>query len=1195
MVDTDGNTCLHYAARGGCSKKAIEAILNHGADVNASNKSSQTTLMWACEKRKIVAINVLLNAGADPNIADTDGNTCLHDAVRRGFSKEAINAILNHGADVNASNKRSQTTLMLASKERNIYAIPVLLSAGADPSILDEDGNTCLHYAATEDCRRKVLHAIVNNGADVNSTNKSKVILLMAAGRSRIVATFYMPLNSEADKNGATWMDYAISKDCKIEILHVVNAHIDNTNATDRQNFIDILFARTDVNGYTIVGLLKTGTDPNIADAEGDTYLHNAVLRFCSMEVLRAIIYLGAGVNNRNKHNRTALVLASMIKNEDAITVLLDAGADLTIADVEGDTCLHGAILGGCSSNAIRAMIIHGADVNAMNKCNQTALILASLMGHLDAIDVCLNARADPNSASTNGNTCLHYAVLEGCSIECLQTLIAHGADVNAANKYNVTALMKACEKGNIDAINVLLNAGADTNIAGADGDTCLHNAVSGGCSKEVLETIITHGADVNITNRSSGTALMMACQKGNTAAMSVFLSSGANPNIPDEKGNTLLHIAMENNISADTVQIVIDHGANVNATNKQNETPLVLASHNENVDAVNMLLKVGADTNISFNDTCLHHVLRRRCSKEMLQAIINHGAEINATDTNGRTALMIACAKGNSDAINTLLEAGADPKITDADGETCLYYAVDGCCSKEVLQIIINHGADVNATNTNNVTALMTAYKKSNADAICVFLNAGASRDVVVADRNICFHDAVSRAFSKEVLQAMISHGSDVNSTNTNNVTPLMMACQKGNIDVISVLLTAGSNPNLANDDGDTWLHCCVEVGCSKEVLEAIINHGVDVNAANNINVTALMIACQKADIDAIGVLLNAGSNPNIGKDNGDTCLHYAVEGGCGKEVLKALITHGANINATRKNKVTTLMIVCKNQNVEAADLLLNAGANPAIADADGNTCLHYAVSEDCSKEILETITNHGADVNATNNKNHTALMMACGKRNVDAFNVLLNAGADTSVVSLYGNTWLHLAVLGSCNKGILQGIVNYGVDVNAVNNEGSTALMLACETGQMASVTVLLEAGTDTAIFDVHGDTCLHKLFHRECNQNILWLLLHHGVPVNATNKSHQTAYTLACNDGNINAMRALINAGGGPMNESGDDDTSICCFGCCNILTLQTIIQWLNPTSRQDCVPLEPLSPESLESNILEESIPLNRFLI
>ena len=410
------------------------------------------------------------------------------------------------------------------------------------------------------------------------------------------------------------------------------------------------------------------------------------------------------------------------------------------------------------------------------------------------------------------------------------------------------------------------------------------------------------------------------------------------------------------------------------------------------------MLLQAGADTNIvsANGNTCLYDAVRIGCRKDVIEAIISDGADINAINKSNETALMKACWMGNEDAISVLLNAGADPNIAHADGNTCLYNAVQRYCSKDVLKAIINHGADVNATNKANNTALGCACSEGNIDAINVLLQAGADTNIASTDGNTCHYDAVRKGCSKDVLEAIIKRGADVNATSKSNETALLNACWMGNENAISVLLNAGADPNIASADGYISLHGAIKKGCSKEVIEAIISHGADVNATNKANDTALRYACSEGNIDTFNVLLQAGADTNIASANGNTLLYDAVTTGCCKDVLQAIISHGADVNATNKNNETALMKACWTGNEGAISVLLNAGADPNIAHADGDTCLHGAVRKRCSKEVLETIVNHGADVNATNKNDITALMIACGQGNKDAINILLNAAAD-------------------------------------------------------------------------------------------------------------------------------------------------------------------------------------------------------
>ena len=356
----------------------------------------------------------------------------------------------------------------------------------------------------------------------------------------------------------------------------------------------------------------------------------------------------------------------------------------------------------------------------------------------------------------------------------------------------------------------------------------------------------------------------------------------------------------------------------------------------------------------------------------------------------------MLASRKGNIDAMNVLLSAGANRTIEDADGDTWIHYAIYGNCSKEVLQSIIDQGADVNATNNNNSTALIQASSKGNIDAINVLLSAGANMAIQNVVDNTWIHCAIFGNCSKEVLQSIIDQGADVNARNNQNITALMLASRKGNIDAMNVLLSAGANRTIEDADGDTWIHYAIYGNCSKEVLQSIIDQGADVNATNKNNTTALMLASEKGNIDAMNVLLRAGADRTIEDAEGDTWIHCAIHGNCSKEVLQSQIDQGADVNATNKTKTTALMLASRRENINAMNVLIYAGAVRTIEDINGDSWIHYAIHRDCSKDVLQSIIDQGADVNARNKKNITALMLACEKGNVDAMNLLITAGAD-------------------------------------------------------------------------------------------------------------------------------------------------------------------------------------------------------
>ena len=1098
-----------------CSIRTVQAIIEHCADVNAVNNRGQTPLWFACADGQDSFVKILLDAGAEPNIADDYGDSCLHAAIRGQCNTETIQKIVDHGAHVNVLNKDGATPLLLACSTAQAEAVRLLLKSKADPDIADADGDAGLHAATAADCSKETLQEVIDFGADMNAVNKRgrTALLLSCVYRQTDSVKILLKAGADptiADEEGFSCLHAAIDGRCSTAVLQALLHHGARIDAARKDGTNALLRACTTGQSESVRFLVEAGADVSITKRDGNTCLHIAVKGKCSKAAVQKIIGKGVKVNKVNNRGETALLLACESAQAETVKLLLTEGADPKIHEGEGNTSLHAAVYGCCTNDILQEIIAHKIHLDAQNIHGKTALFLACSYRRQEFVKILLEAGSNPNIADNKGDTCLHATITGGCSKWIIRTLIENGAYVNATNKDNTTVLMKACGNGKAGTINVLLDAGADPNITDVYGYTCLSYASYGKCSKDDLQAIIDSRVDVNATSKQNKTALIWACEKGNVHAINVLLNAGADPNIVDVNGETCLVKAISARCNKQALQAIIDHGVDVNATSKLDQMALMVASRTGNVDAINALLYARDDLHIANDDRdiCLLVAAREGYSKEVLQALINHGADVNATDKTNisrykQTVLMNACEKGNEDAINVLLHAGADTTISDTDGYTCLHKAVNAGCNKQTLQALINHGADVNATSKLGNTALNIACWKGNVEAIDVLLHAGADTTISDTDGYTCLHKAVNAGCNKQTLQALINHGADVNATSKLDRTALKIACKKGNVDAIDVLLHAGADTTISDTDGYTCLHKAVNAGCNKQTLQALINHGADVNATSKLGNTALNIACWKGNVEAIDVLLHAGADTTISDTDGYTCLHKAVNAGCNKQTLQALINHGADVNATSKLDRTALKIACRKGNVDAIDVLLHAGADTTISDIGGYTCLHRAVGAGCNKQTLQALINHGADVNATRNLGHTALNIACEKGNVDAIDVLLHAGADTTISDTNGCTCLHKAVDAGCNKQTLQALINYGADVNATSKKlGDTALKIACVNGNVDAINVLLNARDDLHI--ANDDRYVHfRVASRGGYSNeVFRALINHGADGDARN---------------------------------------------------------------------------------------------
>ncbi len=325
--------------------------------------------------------------------------------------------------------------------------------------------------------------------------------------------------------------------------------------------------------------------------------------------------------------------------------------------------------------------------------------------GDWDALQTLLSDGINPDAVYGDGSAALHWAAYHD-SKEGVQGLINAGANVNITTDLGVSPLWLAAENGNAENTALLLQAGADPNIALASGETIVMTAAQSG-NADVVRQVLAAGANPNVAVTRGQTALMWAANRGNSDVVKVLLEHGAdyaarsqvreqyvksekeqdsNPAYKywiEEGGNTPLIFAARSG-DLESVQHIVDAGADVNALSAFGTSPLIMAVHGGNARAVEYLLQQGAEVDSSASGhTALHDAILRG-NLAAVEVLLEHGANVEAklekptpvrrqsTDYNyhdallGATPLWLAARFSEPEIMKLLLEHGADPHFVN-------------------------------------------------------------------------------------------------------------------------------------------------------------------------------------------------------------------------------------------------------------------------------------------------------------------------------------------------------------------------------------------------------------------------------------------------------------------------------------------------------------------------------------------------
>ncbi|KAH8413651.1 hypothetical protein KR222_002792, partial [Zaprionus bogoriensis] len=358
----------------------------------------------------------------------------------------------------------------------------------------------------------------------------------------------------------------------------------------------------------------------------------------------------------------------------------------------------------------------------------------------------------------------------------------------------------------------------------------------------------------------------------------------------------------------------------------------------------------------------------------------------IDDRDDNATTVLMVVAGRGLTAFVREFLSRGADVQAEDLDNWTALLCATRNG-HLDVVQLLLDHGADVEHRDMGGWTSLMWAAYRGHTDLVRLLLDKGADGNAHGNYHLGALLWAAGRGF-KEIVELLVQRGAKVNVGDKYGTTALVWACRRGNVEIVDTLLKAGANVDTAGMYSWTPL-LVAAAGGHTDCVSSILEKKPNVNALDKDGMTALCIASREGSQDIAAALIAAGAYINIQDRGGDTPLIHAVKGGH-RTVVEALLKKHADVDIQGKDRKTAIYTAVEKGHLQIVKLLLSTNPDLESSTKDGDTPLLRAV-RNRNLEIVHLLLDRKAKVTASDKRGDTCLHIAMRARSKAIVEALL------------------------------------------------------------------------------------------------------------------------------------------------------------------------------------------------------------
>ncbi|XP_067662018.1 putative ankyrin repeat protein RF_0381 [Haliotis asinina] len=608
------------------------------------------------------------------------------------------------------------TILVKACTEGDQFGIKLLLSGGlADINTKDRNGKPPVMIAAMSGYEN-IFHLLVKEGADLTLT----------------------------DENHSTILHIACETENLNIVKYILNENIVDINSRDDDDMTPLMTAALWGHADVFYVLVGKGADLLLVTDDKRTMLHFACSGGSTTIVDHVLSETRLDINSRDHKGLTPVINAASYGHKEVFDLLLRKGADLTLKNDSG-TILCAASRGG-NAEIVKYMLRQDASsINSRHSDGLTPVLLAAYEGHWEVFSLLVSNEANISLLwPERGENILHVACRGGNMKIVKYVLKQNILDINWKTTDGYTPAVLAASGEHNDVFDLLVEKGADLTLVDNDGNNILHLACLWG-NIEVVKYVLTKDiVDINGRSKCRSTPVTEAARYGHKEVLYMLSINGADMTTTDESGSNILHLAISDDRTECARYIIAEDFVNINASDDEGMTPLILAAQEGSGDVFALLVRKGGD--LTSVDADGYNILLNACVGGnadivkyllTLKDIVN---DINKRGKNSLTPAMVAARRGHKTVVDLLVKNGADLTQVDDNNDTILHLACDG--NVQTLKRLLSYNAvDINTRGANGRTPLLAAAACGNILVFDELLKKGANVSMTDNEDNNILH----------------------------------------------------------------------------------------------------------------------------------------------------------------------------------------------------------------------------------------------------------------------------------------------------------------------------------------------------------------------------------------------------------------------------------------------------------------------